>query len=389
MLHQTYRFLSSVKLTVFLLAASMLLVFFGTLDQVYWGIHKAQQEYFESLIVIWPYRQGAWIYPGVPLLGGYTLGVLLLVNLSFGFFRYTKLTWAKAGIAMIHGGIVLLLVSGFLISFYQQETQMRLDEGGSSNYTYSFRDVELVIVDKSAPDVDTVFSVPQSTFEIGMPYRAFDGLEVKLREFFPNSNIGMVAQNPGRTPVAVTRGAGATMELFVDPLPVTYAIDRINIASAIVEVSAYGQPIGSWLASNLFSDFPPQTFTSQNKTYEIALRMHRTYYPFTLELIDFTHDRYPGTNIPKNFSSEVNVIDPATNENRKALIYMNHPLRYAGLTFFQQGFDNDDTTSFLQVVRNPAWQLPYWSVLLVGVGMGAQFVISLMRFFNKSSAKIS
>ena len=41
MLKPIYHFLSSLKLTVFLLAASIVLVFFGTLDQVHWGIYKA------------------------------------------------------------------------------------------------------------------------------------------------------------------------------------------------------------------------------------------------------------------------------------------------------------------------------------------------------------
>jgi len=384
-----YYFFSSVRLTVFLLAASILLVFFGTLDQVHWGIHKAQQAYFESLFVIWPYQEGVLFYKGLPLLGGYTLGALLLVNLILGFFRFTKLTKAKTGIAMIHGGIVLLLISGFLISFMQKETQMTLDEGGSSNYSSSYRKVELVVIDKSAPDVDTVFSIPQAQFRAGETYRAFDAIDVQLIDFMPNSVIGRVSQNPGRQPVNVTRGTGVEMGLFVDRRPETHALNQSNLPSALVTLSADGKSLGSWLVSALFRDFPPQTFEFGGKQYELALRMHRTYYPFTIELLDFTHDRYPGTNIPKNFSSDVRIIRPDPHEDRRALIYMNHPLRYAGLTFFQQGFDNDDTTSILQVVRNPAWQLPYWAVLLVGLGMLVQFSISLVRFFTKSQAKES
>lgn len=383
MTRSIYLFLSSVKLTVFLLAASILLVFFGTLDQVHWGIHKAQQIYFESGWVIWPYRDDLDIYPGIPLLGGYTLGVLLLLNLTLGFVRYTKLTWTKAGIVMIHGGIVMLLVSGFLISFYQKETQMILDEGGNSNFSSSFNKVELVIIDKSAPDVNTVFSVPESEIAEGKSYQPFESIDVKLVEFMPNSVVGEVSRNPGKRPVGVTHGKGSEMGLFAERRPVTHAPKQSNYPSAIVELSAHGETIGSWLLSVWFQRSSPQLFTVEGKEYEVALRMHRTYYPFTIELIDFTHDRYPGTNIPKNFSSEVRVINPETKEDRKALIYMNHPLRYAGLTFFQQSFANDDTTSILQIVRNPAWQLPYWAVLLVGVGMFVQFIISLCRFCTK------
>ena len=51
----------------------------------------------------------------------------------------------------------------------------------------------------------------------------------------------------------------------------------------------------------------------------------------------------------------------------------NNPLRYAGLTFYQAGFDNNDRTSVLQVVENPSWFLPYLACLLVTLGLLVQF----------------
>ena len=62
-------------------------------------------------------------------------------------------------------------------------------------------------------------------------------------------------------------------------------------------------------------------------------------------------------------SSEMYVKDPDGAVKQKALIYMNHPLRYGGLTFYQASFANEDTTSIFQVVKNPGWMLPYLSVL--------------------------
>ena len=35
------------------------------------------------------------------------------------------------------------------------------------------------------------------------------------------------------------------------------------------------------------------------------MRFQRRYLPFSLTLIKFSHDIYPGTDIPKNFSSRV------------------------------------------------------------------------------------
>ena len=120
-----------------------------------------------------------------------------------------------------------------------------------------------------------------------------------------------------------------------------------------------------------------------DRSFEIALRFTRYYYPFEVELIDFKHEKYPGTEVPFNFSSEVKVTHQDSTKNQKALIYMNHPLRYEGLTFFQASFANQDKTSIFQVVRNPGWLLPYLSVLLMGLGMCAQFGMHFFKFIGK------
>ena len=44
-----FQFFSSLKLTVVLLTFSLILIFFGTLDQVQYGIWHTQELYFESI----------------------------------------------------------------------------------------------------------------------------------------------------------------------------------------------------------------------------------------------------------------------------------------------------------------------------------------------------
>jgi hypothetical protein len=56
---------------------------------------------------------------------------------------------------------------------------------------------------------------------------------------------------------------------------------------------------------------------------------------------------------------------------------MNNPLRYDGETFYQASFDRDDQGSILQVVRNPGWLTPYFSCVLVGLGLTVQFLTHL------------
>ena len=100
-------------------------------------------------------------------------------------------------------------------------------------------------------------------------------------------------------------------------------------------------------------------------------------------MLKFSHDRYAGTEIPKNFSSRIRLNSPDGRDDREVLIYMNNPLRYAGLTFYQAGFENDDKTTILQVVRNPSWQLPYISCSLMTLGLIVQFGIHLVAFIAR------
>ena len=80
------------------------------------------------------------------------------------------------------------------------------------------------------------------------------------------------------------------------------------------------------------------------------MRPVRYYKNYSVTLMDFSHKRYKGTDIPKDFSSRIRLRNPQTAEDREVLIYMNNPLRYAGETYYQGGFE-PGTVSILQVVR--------------------------------------
>lgn len=382
-----YRLLGSVQLTVLLLLFSLLLIFFGTLDQVHIGIREAQKQYFESLFVAWFYPSdwpGGHVLKNVflPLLGGYLLGSLLIVNLVLGFFRYFRASVKKIGIMFIHGGLMLLIISGFLTSYFQQESQMWISTGGVANYSQSTFENEFVIIDQTDASKDRVVSVPVDELTEGRVIRLPGfGLVVKVDRFFENAVISR--RREGSLSNLANRGAGLNIE--ANAVPRTAKPDEVNTVSAYVTLLDDEQrEIGRWLVSNLFDErFPVQQFSSNGRQYEIGIRFKRYYYPFALELMEFRFDRYPGTQIPKNFSSLVKILDPEKGDARQALIYMNHPLRYEGLTFFQASFSPKEDATMLQVVKNESWVLPYIAVFVVGVGLLVHFTVSLVLFLRK------
>ncbi len=384
-----FQFFSSLKLTVVLLSFSLILIFFGTLDQVQYGIWHTQELYFESFLVVWAFPEHAplgqhlhWIR--IPMPGGYLLGGMLLINLLAAHFTRFKLSWAKCGIFLIHSGLILLLVSELMTDILAVESQMPVDEGGTSNYSQGFRENELVFIDRSHPEHDSVHTIPASLLKPGKRIDVPNTpLSIRTVRYHGNAEIGRATSGSPAESIA-TRGAAVRMGIIVNPKPETYSEDEINTVTAFVEVIKGEDSLGTWLVSNVMDErFPPQMVDAGDRSFEIALRFTRHYYPFEIELIDFKHEKYPGTEVPFNFSSEVKVTHQDSTKNQKALIYMNHPLRYEGLTFFQASFANQDKTSIFQVVRNPGWLLPYMSVLLMGLGMCAQFGMHFFKFLGK------
>ena len=384
-----FQFFSSLKLTVVLLSFSLILIFFGTLDQVQYGIWHTQELYFESFLVVWTFPEHAplgqhlhWIR--VPMPGGYLLGGMLLINLLAAHITRFKLSWAKCGIFLIHSGLILLLISELMTDILAVESQMPIDEGGTSNYSQGFRENELVFIDRSHPEHDSVHTIPASLLRPGKRIDVPNTpLSIRTVRYHGNAEIGQATSGSPAESIA-TRGAAVRMGIIVNPKPETYSEDEINTVTAFVEVFKGEHSLGTWLVSNVMDErFPPQMVDAGDHSFEIALRFTRHYYPFEIELIDFKHEKYPGTEVPFNFSSEVKVTHQDSTKNQKALIYMNHPLRYEGLTFFQASFANQDKTSIFQVVHNPGWLLPYLSVLLMGLGMCAQFGMHFFKFLGK------
>ena len=79
--------------------------------------------------------------------------------------------------------------------------------------------------------------------------------------------------------------------------------------------------------------------------------------------------------------------DPDLKIDAEILIRMNEPLRHRGETFFQADWDKDtERGTVLQVVRNPGWTLPYFSCVIVSIGMLVHFGIVLADFLRKRGA---
>ena len=379
-LYSPFRVLASLRLTVVCLALGMLLVFLGTLAQVNLGIHAVQARYFQSLFIYWSPAGANWKIPILP--GGYLLGTVLFINLLAAHATRFQLSKKKLGIILLHFGVILLLLGQLLTGLFARETQMRIDEGQTLGYSEASREVELAVIDSTSPEFDQVVAIPETVLArrgtIQNPTLPFT---IKIRQFMPNSHLVMRSQAPQAPASLATVGLGKN--IVINEEPRTVRDDERDLSAAFIELESTMGSLGTWLVTNAIPDW--QSFNLNDHTYSLVMRQRRFYKQFALTLLHFAHDRYAGTDIPKNFSSRVRLIDFERSENREVLISMNDPLRYRGYTFYQSGFDNNDKTSILQVVKNPAMLMPYIACGLVALGLLMQFSMHLFGFVKKRS----
>ena len=390
--------LASLRLTLILLSLSLILVFLGTMAQEPLGLYLAQDRFFQSAFVdlasltaaLKKSLQMIQIYlppstaadvlkaayiPAFP--GGYLLGGLLLINLLAAHITRFHFSRKKAGIVLVHSGIVLLLVGQLCTDLLSRESAMQIAEGETKSYSESDRHSELAVIDDSQPDRDRVVAIPDSLLltgaQLSHPELPF---QLKVVRYYPNSFV----TNRLVVPDAPTITAGVGTNVAAIELPKVTALNARDVPSAVVEVLGPKGSLGSFFVSEYL--VRPQPIEVEGKRFTLSLRLRRFYKDFSLTLLDFRHDKYKGTEIPKNYSSQVRLQNPKTGENREVKIFMNTPLRYQGLTFYQASFVGDHVT-ILQVVRNPAWLTPYLACLIVGVGLLVQFGIHLFAFVRK------
>src|SRR5690606_19406620 len=89
--------------------------------------------------------------------------------------------------------------------------------------------------------------------------------------------------------------------------------------------------------------------------------------PVSIHLNDFQLERYPGSNSPSSYASEVVLRDGEIEKPFR--IYMNNILNYKGYRFFQSSYDTDEKGTVLSV-NSDAWgtSVTYLGYLMMIIG---------------------
>jgi ABC-type transport system involved in cytochrome c biogenesis permease subunit len=422
---------ASLTLTVILLALSMVLIYAGTLAQVDMDVWGVQHKYFHSFFTWMPLQdlvprftdRPRFIGGSIPFPGGYIIGSLLLVNLlcahalrfkfspmdlllipqaavigaALYYWQINASGWLmfaamvvgvffivtlflvhnkRAGVIVIHLGLILLLIGEGITSGAAKESRMQIEQGTYANYSVDIRNAELAVVDSSAPDHNMHAVVPARMLKAGQVIDdARLPFQIKVERYFQNSQ---------RAPASKYPDAPSIGAWTVEAAPNVNGVGNgaVDMPSAFVTLSRNGTDLGTHLLTAIPGN--EQRIEAGGKTYQVALRFERLYKPYTIFLKKFSFDRYIGPNTPTNYSSDIVLTDPSHGEKRDVRIWMNHPLRYQGETFYQSGFDpNTETATVLQVVRNPGATMPYIAILIALIGLIIHFGLTLVNFLSK------
>lgn len=125
----------------------------------------------------------------------------------------------------------------------------------------------------------------------------------------------------------------------------------------------------------------PLFFEFDGIKYRLAYGSKPVQTPFYIFLRDFQLDRYPGSDSPASYASEITVLDEEMKVQFDKRIYMNSVMDYRNYRFFQSSYDPDEMGTRLSVNQD-FWgtNISYFGYLLMILGMIFTLMAPASRF---------
>ncbi len=361
------RMLGSTEIFCYSLLWLMVLTVVGSIAQKYIGLHDAQMRYFSSWIL--------WA-SFIPLPGGRLTMVLVFVNLTARLIFASPLRWRRSGVIISHLGALLLLVGGFITAYQSVEGYILIPEGEQRGYFEDHYAKELVVTRAAESGADQVTAYSGGFMKTGkeLPLEGLGDGTITIEDLHDNCEV--IKRTSAAPPDA--RGMAVASELQVLPK----AGEDESRAGAVVRVSGIGQEVdGLYLALERF----PATRVrgaGGDELFRVGLQPRRYQLPFEIFLEDVVMTKHPGTEMARDYRSHIKVVKSVSAQ--KAEIWMNHPMRAEGYTFYQQSyFGGRHQATGLSVVRNAGRLFPYISSIIICIGM----LIHLAIIFVESSRR--
>jgi cytochrome c-type biogenesis protein CcsB len=165
------------------------------------------------------------------------------------------------------------------------------------------------------------------------------------------------------------------------PVPSNQQNQGNGMDAMLLEVSTDDdtREIVVWGKKGIIGDFKPVKI--KGETIRLSYGSIPIQLPFAIQLNKFILDRYPGSNSPSSYASEVTLLDEANDYELDFRIYMNHILNYKGYRFYQSSYDTDELGTVLSVNHDGLGTIiSYIGYALMALGMVLSLVSRKTRF---------
>jgi hypothetical protein len=190
-------------------------------------------------------------------------------------------------------------------------------------------------------------------------------------EKFKGEDIELPWMNFKIKKIDFKRGQYAVKEpIYIKPIQENSKIVEGNTKAVSVRIS--GQDF--WVTNE-----KPLTLQRSSKKIRLSLEKKTLKLPYEISLDRFKMDKDPGTENPASYESYVKLLDGRTDTASSSHhVYMNNPLKYDGMTFYQASyfpFGESDFGSVFSVNFDPGRPLKYLGSLLLVLGSIWHYII--------------
>ncbi|MCD4665412.1 MAG: cytochrome c biogenesis protein ResB, partial [Bacteroidales bacterium] len=198
--------------------------------------------------------------------------------------------------------------------------------------------------------------LPDSVHQLQqMALYSFGSISLVVKKFYESARIGLISTDG--------QDGMSSIDAFTA---------RVKVGDITHDVNVFG---GKGYTSN------PGEVNLEGINIKISYGAKKIELPFALQLKDFQMERYPGSNSPSSYASQVVVIDESRNLEMPYRIYMNNVLNYRGYRFFQSSYDRDELGTILSVNHDSVGTiLTYIGYLLMTIGMFFTIFAGSSRF---------
>ena len=345
----------------------MVLIVLGTLAQRDLGLYQSQQLYYSTWIT--------WI-GYIPTPGGWLCITVIFINILFFILKPNLWSYKKIGLLILHFGILILLGGAGLTAWFSEEGSLVIDEGKTSNFFVDINDRELAIINTSDSLYNSVTTFNQKLFnKKSILQHSSLPFTIEILEYYLN------CEPLQRRTRSETEYHGFSKNFSLMPIANEKEMG-LNKSGITIKINGINQNVDGIYSFIMGIAAEKYSIKINDEEYIITLRMKRRYLPFQFELLDFKKILYPGTTLPKSFSSDLKLID--NNIKQSILIQMNEPLRYRGYTFYQASYNEsiNGDTSILAVVKNSGWIFPYLASIVSSIGLLIHILIQMPKLFK-------